>query len=381
MKFVIAPDSFKGSLTAKEVALAIKKGISKIFPTANFELVQMADGGEGTVQSLVDATAGKIISKEVVGPLGSKVVANYGLLGNSKTAVIEMAEASGIGYINKTTANPLITTTFGTGQLIIDALDHDVDEIILGIGGSATNDGGAGMAQAIGVHLLDSMGQELPFGGAALLQLAKIDTNNLDSRLNNVKIVIASDVNNPLTGKKGASAVFGPQKGATPEMVQQLDKSLVHYSKILQKYLHKDVATLPGAGAAGGLGAGLLAFTTAKMEHGIDIVVNYSNLKSKVQDADFIITGEGGIDFQTQYGKTPFGVAKAAKSIAPNAPVIALAGYVGKGVDVLYQNNVMDAIFSTVSGAKTLDRAFKDSQADIAQTSENIARLIKKLTH
>ncbi|MDN7145500.1 glycerate kinase [Liquorilactobacillus mali] len=379
MKFVIAPDSFKGSLTAKEVALAIKKGISKIFPTAIFELVPMADGGEGTVQSLVDATDGTIISREVTGPLGNKVTAKYGLLGNSKTAVIEMAEASGIGYIDKATANPLITTTFGTGQLIIDALDHNVEEIILGIGGSATNDGGAGMAQAIGVHLLDAKGKDLPFGGAALSHLAKIDISNLDDRLTKVKIVIASDVTNPLTGKNGASAVFGPQKGATPEMVQQLDKSLIHYSEILQKYLNKDVAALPGAGAAGGLGAGLLAFTTAQMKHGIDIVVNYSNLKNKVRDADFVITGEGGIDFQTQYGKTPFGVAQASKSISPNTPVIVLAGYVGKDVDVLYQDNVIDAIFSTVSGVKSLERAFKDSQDDIAQTSENIARLINAL--
>ncbi|MDN2453815.1 glycerate kinase [Lactobacillus sp. UCMA15818] len=379
MKFVIAPDSFKGSLTAKEVALAIKKGISKIFPTAVFELVPMADGGEGTVQSLVDATNGTIISKEVTGPLGKKVTANYGLLGNSKTAVIEMAEASGIGYINKTTANPLITTTFGTGQLILDALDHNVEEIILGIGGSATNDGGAGMAQAIGVHLLDSKEKELPFGGAALIRLAKIDTQNIDCRLSKVKIVIASDVTNPLTGKNGASAVFGPQKGATAKMVQQLDESLVHYSKMLQKYLKKNVAALPGAGAAGGLGAGLLAFTTAQMKHGIDIVVDYSNLKNKIQDADFIITGEGGIDFQTKYGKTPFGVAQTAKSISPNSPVIALAGYVGKDVDALYQDNVIDAIFSTVSGAKSLECAFKDSEADIAQTSENIARLINTL--
>ncbi|MDV7757310.1 glycerate kinase family protein [Liquorilactobacillus mali] len=379
MKFVIAPDSFKGSLTAKEVALAIKKGISKIFPTAIFELVPMADGGEGTVQSLVDATDGTIISKEVTGPLGNKVTAKYGLLGNSKTAVIEMAEASGIGYIDKATANPLITTTFGTGQLIIDALDHNVEEIILGIGGSATNDGGAGMAQAIGVHLLDAKGKELPFGGAALAHLAKIDTSNIDDRLTKVKIVIASDVTNPLTGKNGASAVFGPQKGATPKMVQQLDKSLIHYSEILQKSLNKDVAALPGAGAAGGLGAGMLAFTTAQMKHGIDIVVNYTNLKNKVHGVDFVITGEGGIDFQTQYGKTPFGVAQASKSISPNIPVIALAGYVGKDIDVLYQDNVIDAIFSTVSGAKSLERAFKDGQNDITQTSENIARLINVL--
>lgn len=376
MKFVIAPDSFKGSMTAKEVAEAIAEGISKVFPAAEYELIPMADGGEGTVQSLVDATAGKLLTKEVTGPLAKKVTATYGLLGNGKTAVIEMAEASGIGYVDEQTKDPLKTTTYGTGELIIDALNHGVSSIILGIGGSATNDGGAGMAQAIGVSLLDAANHELGLGGGELNKLHHIDTTQIDKRLANTEILIASDVVNPLVGPNGASAVFGPQKGATPEMVKTLDSNLKHYASIIEQELGKSLAEFPGAGAAGGLGAGLLAFTQSKMAKGIDIVVEYSHLKERAKDADFVFTGEGGIDFQTKFGKTPYGVALATKKTAPNAPVIALAGNVGKKIADLYQKDAIDAIFATVSGAKSLKQAFEDGSKDIAQTAENIARLI-----
>ncbi|KRL97716.1 glycerate kinase [Liquorilactobacillus satsumensis] len=377
MKFVIAPDSFKGSLTAKEVADAIQNGIQKVFPTANFVKVPMADGGEGTVQSLVDASQGTLITKKVTGPLGKQVNATYGLLGDGNTAVIEMAEASGIGYVTEQTRDPLRATTFGTGELILDALDHQVSKIILGIGGSATNDGGAGMAQALGIKLLDVNGQPLQFGGGALQKLHTIDLSQRDPRIAATNILIASDVVNPLVGPQGASAVFGPQKGATPAMVAQLDHNLAHYARIVQEATGKDLAAFPGAGAAGGLGAGLLAFTNAKLKKGIEIVVDYTHLKEKAVDADFVFTGEGGIDFQTQYGKTPFGVALATRTVAPNAPVIALAGNVGEKVDVLYQKGIFTAIFATVSGAKSLSAAFADGRADIAQTAENIARLIK----
>ncbi|KRL88099.1 glycerate kinase [Lacticaseibacillus pantheris DSM 15945 = JCM 12539 = NBRC 106106] len=379
MKFVIAPDSFKGGLTAKEAATAMATGIRRVFPDAEYALVPMADGGEGTVQSLVDATDGQLLTATVTGPLGDPVTATYGLLGDGKTAVIEMAAASGIQFVDDTTHNPLVTTTYGTGELIRAALGKGVSKIILGIGGSATNDGGAGMAQAIGIHLRDARGQELPYGGAALANLATVDVSERDPRLADVELLIASDVTNPLVGDTGASAVFGPQKGATPDMVATLDAALGHYADVIHAQMGPDLAQAPGAGAAGGLGAGLMAFTHATMAHGIDIVVEYSGLKQQAADADFVFTGEGGIDFQTQYGKTPYGVAQATKSVAPHAPVVVLAGNVGKGVDVLYRRDAIDAIFCTVAGAKPLPQAIADGAHDVAQTAENVARMIAAL--
>ncbi len=380
MKFVIAPDSFKGGLTAKEAAQAIKNGLSRVYPDANYELVPMADGGEGTVQSLVDATHGKLFTEQVTGPLGTQVTADFGILGDGKIGVIEMSQASGIQYVDDKTKNPLVTTTYGTGELIERALDHGINKLILGIGGSATNDGGAGMAQAIGVRLLNQHGDELKFGGGALETLAHIDTTQVDPRIKDLEILIASDVTNPLVGQEGASAAFGPQKGATPEMVQTLDQNLSHYAAVIKDELGKDLADFPGAGAAGGLGAGLLAFTNATMRKGVDIVIEYSGFKEKARDADFVFTGEGGIDFQTKFGKTPYGVALATKSVSPNAPVIVIAGSVGDGISELYSEKSIDAIFTSVAGVKTLEEALKDASHDIAQVAENIGRLIQKAT-
>lgn len=379
MKFVLAPDSFKGSLTAKQVADAMHEGLTRVFPDADYELVPMADGGEGTVQSLVDATHGHLIKKQVHNPLNKLSDAYYGILGDGETAVIEMSQASGIQYVNDQTHNPLITTTYGTGELMLDAFDQGVKKIILGIGGSATNDGGAGMAQALGAHLLDKDGKELPFGGGALDQLDHIDVSDVDSRVANVKVLIASDVTNPLTGPDGASAVFGPQKGATPEMVKKLDANLHHYAEVIKRDLHKDLEKKPGAGAAGGLGTGLMAFTNSEMAKGIDLVVQFTHLKDRAKGADFVFTGEGGIDFQTKFGKTPYGVALATKEVAPDAPVIVLAGNIGKDINTLYGKNAMDAIFSTPAGAKTLDQAIKDGPHDIALTAENVGRLLKSV--
>ncbi|QFR23509.1 glycerate kinase family protein [Schleiferilactobacillus harbinensis] len=376
MKFVLAPDSFKGGRSAIEVATAMKTGLSKVFPDAEYDLVPMADGGEGTVQSLVDATHGEIINVSVTGPLGNKVIARYGMLGDGTTAAIEMAQASGIQYVDDTTHNPMITTTYGTGEMILDALDHGAKEIILGIGGSATNDGGAGMAQAIGVHLRDIEGNELEYGGGQLDKLATIDTREIDPRIPKTKILIASDVTNPLVGETGSSAVFGPQKGATPEMVKILDANLAHYAAVIKHELNKDLAQAPGAGAAGGLGAGLMAFTNSQMEKGVDIVIEYTHLKERAKDADFVFTGEGGIDSQTQYGKTPFGVALATKSVAPKAPVIVLSGNIGDGLNVLYRPDAIDAIFPTATAAKSLEKAIADAASDIEMVSENIGRLI-----
>lgn len=371
--FVLAPDSFKESMTAKEVCKAMESGLKKVYPDANFIHVPMADGGEGTTQSLVDATNGTLYSCQVTGPLGDKVTAHYGILGDKTTAVIEMASASGIQLISKEKRNPLITTTYGTGELILACLKHDVKKIILGIGGSATNDGGAGMAQALGVKFYDKDHKILSKGGGALAELVKIDVTDINPALNTVQFIVASDVTNPLCGEKGASNVFGPQKGATPEMVKQLDNNLKHYASIIQSQLGKDVATIPGAGAAGGLGAGLMAFTNSKMERGIDIVIQYSDLKNKLKGADFCFTGEGGIDFQTKFGKTPYGVAQVAKNLS--IPVIALAGTVGKNINELYPEGI-DAIFGIIPCAANIEDLLDSGFCNVERTSENIARLI-----
>ena len=372
-KYVVAPDSFKESMTAKEVCDAMEKGIKKADSAAEVIKVPMADGGEGTVDSLVDATNGQRVIVEVTGPLGNKISAYYGILGNGTTAVIEMAKASGLEIVEKKKRNPMITTTFGTGELIRDALDHNVKEIIIGLGGSSTNDGGSGMAQALGAKLLDQNNHQISFGGGNLNKLDKIDISNLDSRLQDVKIILASDVTNPLIGKDGASRVFGSQKGATPEMVEKLENNLQHYAKIIKRDLNKDVASVSGAGAAGGLGAGLMAFTTCKMRQGVDIAIEVTKLEEKVKSADYVFTGEGGTDFQTKFGKTPYGVAKLGKKY--HKPVISLAGYLGEGIDSLYSEG-FTAIFGIIPGACDLSTALKNGPSNVARTTENIVRLL-----
>ena len=372
-KYVVAPDSFKESMTAKEVCDAMEKGIKKADSAAEVIKVPMADGGEGTVDSLVDATNGQRVIVEVTGPLGNKISAYYGILGNGTTAVIEMAKASGLEIVEKKKRNPMITTTFGTGELIRDALDHNVKEIIIGLGGSSTNDGGSGMAQALGAKLLDQNNHQIPFGGGNLDKLDKIDISNLDSRLQDVKIILASDVTNPLIGKDGASRVFGPQKGATPEMVEKLENNLQHYAKIVKRDLNKEVALVSGAGAAGGLGAGLIAFTTCEMRRGVDLAIEVTKLEEKIRDADYVFTGEGGTDFQTKFGKTPYGVAKLGKKY--HKPVISLAGYLGEGIDSLYSEG-FTAIFGIIPGACDLSTALKNGPSNVARTTENIVRLL-----
>lgn len=375
MKFVIAPDSFKGSLTAKEAATAMANGIRRVFPHADYQLVPMADGGEGTVQALVDATGGQIIRATVHDPFDRTTVASYGLLGDGKTAVIEMAAASGLQFVNDQNRNPLVTSTYGTGELILDAISRGVKQIIVGLGGSATVDGGAGMAQALGIRLLDVAGNEIAHGGGALNRLARVDISKLAPGLSRVKILLASDVTNPLTGEQGAARVFGPQKGATPEMVATLDKNLSHFSAVVKRDCGSSPASIAGAGAAGGLGFGLLAFTAAEIHRGVDLVLRFTDFAHRVAGADYVFTGEGQIDFQTQFGKTPLGVSRLARQVVPGVPVIALAGSIGQGVAVL--NDDFTAIFATPTGAKDLSQAIADAPADIAQTAENVARLIK----
>ncbi len=376
--FVLAPDSFKESMTAKEVCIAMEKGLKKVFPEANYIHVPMADGGEGTMQSLIDATQGDIYSLTVTGPLGTPVQAAYGITGDGATGVIEMASASGIHFVNAQTKNPLIATTFGTGELILACLNKGVKKVILGIGGSATNDGGAGMAEALGVKFYDVDANLLPQGGGGLDKLAIIDTTGIDPRIAGVELIVACDVTNPLCGKEGASAVFGPQKGATPEMVAQLDSNLAHYASVINSLLGRDIAEIPGAGAAGGLGAGLMAFTTCTLQKGIDIVIEYTQLREKLAGADYCFTGEGKIDSQTRFGKTPQGVAQTAKD--QQVPVIAVAGCVGEGINTLYDTGI-DTIFPSIPAADDLETILQQGTDNIERTCENIARLMRLVSH
>lgn len=338
MKIVVAPDSFKGSLTAIEVSDAIEQGVREIFPEAEIVKIPMADGGDGTVQCLVNATGGEILRKKVTGPLGDEVLASYGILGDKKTAVIEMAEASGLTLVPENKRNPLITTTYGTGQLIKAVLDQGCRKMIIGIGGSATNDGGAGMVQALGVKLLDRDRREIGFGGGELKNIFRIDTKYLDKRLSETKVLIASDVSNPLCGPKGATRVYGPQKGATPEMIKKLEESLAYFAELIKRDLNKDVKDIPGAGAAGGLGVSLIAFLDAELRPGIEIIIEAVQLEEAIKDADLVVTGEGKIDSQTIYGKAPIGVAKIAKKY--KVPVMAIAAILGENADIVYQHGI-----------------------------------------
>lgn len=368
--FALAPDSFKGSMTAKEVCNAMEMGIRRVFPDAVCIKIPMADGGEGTVQSLVDAVGGTIYVQKVTGPAGAAVDAQYGILGDGETAVIEMAAASGLYLIDESLRNPYYTTTYGTGELVKVCLDKGIKRIILGMGGSATNDGGCGFAQALGARFLDEEGNELPFGGKALKKLYKIDVSGLDKRLNDIEIEVASDVTNPLCGKLGASYVFGKQKGATPEMMEILDEALAHYSDAIKSQLGKDVKDIPGAGAAGGLGAGLLAFTNAKLVRGIDIAIDYTHLQEKIRQADIVFTGEGSINSQTCYGKVPYGVALLAKQEGKR--VIAVTGNLESGTDTSY----FDAVFPILPKVMGLNEALSKGRENVENTMENIAKLM-----
>ncbi|WP_162047151.1 glycerate kinase [Vibrio taketomensis] len=374
MKIVIAPDSYKESLSAMDVAIAIEQGFKQILPNAEYVKLPMADGGEGTVQSLVDATGGDIIEHVVTGPLGQTVTGFYGLLGDGKTAIIEMAAASGLHLVEPEKRNPMITTTFGTGELILAALDKGVEHIIVGIGGSATNDGGLGMAQALGIRLLDETGESLGFGGGELAKLHTIDMLAIDPRLAKIRLEVACDVNNPLCGEKGASQVFGPQKGATPQMVAQLDSNLAHYAEVIKQQLGHDVLNRPGAGAAGGLGAALMGLFNAELRPGIEIVMDAVNLLDVVADADLVITGEGRIDSQTIHGKTPIGVARTAKK--HHVPVIGIAGSLTHDCGVVHEHGI-DAVFSVVNGAIDLPTALSQAAQNIELTARNVAATLQ----
>lgn len=374
MKIVIAPDSWKESLSALEVATAIEDGFRQIFPDAEVVKIPMADGGEGTVEAMVAATQGRIVTLSVTGPLGEPVEAFYGLSGDEKQAFIEMAAASGLESVPTARRDPRITTSWGTGELIRHALDAGVRHIIIGLGGSATNDGGAGMVQALGAGLLDAQGEQIAGGGEALSQLERIDTRRLDPRLAECRIEVACDVTNPLTGEEGATAVFGPQKGATPDMIRQLDEALTHYGKIIERDLDKSVLTLKGGGAAGGMGVALYAFCGAELRQGVEIVTEALSLDAAVRHADLVITGEGRIDSQTIHGKVPIGVARVAKRY--DIPVIGIAGSLTKDVGVVYDHG-LDAIFSVIPRICTLDEALENAADNLRMNARNIAAVMK----
>lgn len=374
MKFVLAPDSFKESMTSKEACDAMERGIKKVINDAQCIKVPMADGGEGTVEALAYGTKGKIKKVFVTGPLGKdKVNASYGIFGDGKRAIIEMAEASGIRLVKRELRNPLITTTYGTGELILDVIDNGAKHIIIGIGGSATNDGGAGMLQALGGKLLDKEGNELGFGGVELLKLHKIDLSTLDSRIKDINFEVACDVTNPLIGENGASYIFGKQKGASKEDMKVLDKALTNYAEVIKRDLGIDVRYVEGAGAAGGLGAALLVFLNGKLKSGIELVIKHTELEEKLKDADYVFTGEGAIDSQTIYGKTPMGVAMVAKK--HGVKTIAFAGKVGDGVENLYDIGIK-SIFSIMREVESLDEALKNGIENLEKTTEAVVRLL-----
>ncbi|EOW9361566.1 glycerate kinase [Vibrio cholerae] len=372
MKVVIAPDSFKESLTAKQVCDAIQAGLARVWHDAKFVAIPVADGGEGTVQSLVDATQGRLVEVKVMGPQGKRVEAFYGMLGDNQTAVIEMAAASGLHHVPVAQRDPKLTTSFGTGELIRHALDQGVTKLIIGLGGSATNDGGVGMLAALGARFTNADGDPIQLTGGGLRELTHIDLQDFDPRLQNCDILVACDVNNPLCGDKGASAVFGPQKGATPEDVQLLDGALRQFGLLTEKVTGKMVLESAGAGAAGGMGAALLAYTQARLRPGIEIVLETVQLAHQVSDADLVITGEGRIDSQTVHGKTPMGVAKVAKRF--DVPVLALCGCTGDNYQAVYQCGI-DAVLAAVPRAMSLDDALKESDFNLADLAENVARL------
>ena len=378
MKIIIAPDSFKESLTALQAADAIKEGLSRRLPDAQMVTIPVADGGEGTMETLISSYGGQQFQYDVLGPLDERVTASFGLLNEGETAVIEMASASGLELTRPEQRNPLLTTTFGTGELIIAALDKGVKRIIIGLGGSATNDGGVGMMSALGARFLDRQGQELAKGGAALADLESIDLSGLDPRIAATEFIVACDVDNPLTGEQGASAVFGPQKGASPQQVDSLDQALTQYAHVISSQMGISVNSVPGAGAAGGMGAALIAFMNATLKPGVELVLDFVNFDHAIQNASLVITGEGRIDGQSIHGKTPVGVAQAAK--AYGIPVIAIAGSLGDGVELVY-NCGIDAVYSITQKPVTLQEALETGYDNLVKTAENIARTLTLKSH
>lgn len=371
MKIIIAPDSFKGSLSAIAGAKAIDKGIKKVFAEAETVLLPIGDGGEGTMETLVAATGGKIKKVLVTGPMNNKIEAAYGVLGDGVTCVIEMASASGLHLVPEEKLSPLQATTYGTGELILEALDDGYSSFIIGLGGSATNDGGAGMLQALGMKLLGDSGDEIGFGGGELQKVNKIDLTGFDQRISQGRFIIASDVQNPLIGPEGASHIFGPQKGASPDEVELLDINLKKWADEILKATRVRLHDKPGAGAAGGIGGAFQAFFPVEMRRGVDVVLDYIGLDQELQGADLIITGEGKVDYQTAFGKTPLGVAQRAN--AKGVPTVILAGSVGKGTEVLHNFGVV-SICSIINTPMSLKEAMENAAELLEESAEQVVR-------
>ncbi|MFL6636811.1 MAG: glycerate kinase [Massilia sp.] len=368
MKIVIAPDSFKESLTALQVADAIEAGMREIWPDARYVKVPVADGGEGTVQALIDATGGRRVDVRVTGPLGQTVDAFYGVSGD--LAVIEMAAASGLEGVPPDLRDPRTATSRGTGELIRAALDAGARRFILGVGGSATNDGGAGMLQGLGVRLLDADGRDLGPGGAELARLARIDLAGFEPRVREAEFRIACDVDNPLVGPRGASAVFGPQKGATPAMVDQLDAALAHYADVIRRDLGQDIAQRPGAGAGGGIAAAMVVFLNGDLKPGVEIVLDAVGLDAVVRDADLVVTGEGRIDGQTVHGKTPMGVAKVARR--HGKPVVAIGGSLAVDADAVHAQGI-EVVVAAVARPCAVAEALAAAEHNVRRAARNLA--------
>ena len=373
MKILVAPQEFKGSISALSVAEAAETGVMRVFPEAEVVLCPVADGGDGTLETLVEVSGGEVRTCSVQNPIGETITAQWGAMGDGVTAVIEMARTSGLALLSLDERDPLNSSTFGLGQAILEALNQGFRKFIVGIGGSATNDAGAGMAQAMGATLLNAEGKSIPFGGAALADLRSIDISKMDTRIENSQFMVACDVSNPLTGDEGASAVYGPQKGATPEMVAQLDNALLNFAEIVKKDIGKNVSEISGAGAAGGLGAGMLAFMGAELKAGVDIVLETVQLREKLSDVDLVITGEGGMDFQTVYNKAPIGVARIAGEF--NIPTIAIAGLLGQNFTVVHDHGIRAAT-SIVDGPISLEESSERASELISNSVEESLRFI-----
>jgi len=372
MRIVVAPNAFKGSLSALAAAKAIADGIRIADPEADLILVPIADGGDGTVDALVAGADGQHRVLRVRGPLTDPVDADYGVIDGGKTAVIEMAKAAGLALVPQDKRDPRVTTTYGVGELLQQAYEGGARHFIVGIGGSATNDGGAGMAQALGYHLLDAQGHELPPGGLALQNLARIHVGGVHANWNDAQVDVACDVTNPLTGPSGASAVYGPQKGATPEMVAELDAALKHFAEIIRRDLGVDVEPLPGAGAAGGLGAGLVAFTGARLRPGAEMVLEALKLDDRIKGADLVITGEGRLDSQTaRFGKGPAAVARHARKAG--IPVVALAGGIADEAELAL---LFDGLEATVVEPCTLEDAIAQAEPLLLRAANRVMRLL-----
>ncbi|MCH8988829.1 MAG: glycerate kinase [Chloroflexi bacterium] len=372
MKIVIAPQGFKGGISGLEAAQAIARGVLAAVPDAETVLLPVADGGDGTLHALVDATGGEIFTSTVTGPINQQVEAQWGVMGDGRTAVIEMARASGLSMVPARRRNPKVTTTLGTGEILKEALQRGYSRVIVGLGGSATNDGGAGMATALGARFLDSSGNALPSGGAALARLDRIDTSGLLDRIAGAEIVAATDVTNPLCGPTGASAIFGPQKGASKEVVAELDAALLNFAQVVKRDTGRDVLDIPGAGAAGGLGAGLIAFAGAEIQSGIDMVCQVLDFDSHLAGADLVITGEGRADRSTVFDKAPVGVARHAR--AHGVPTVLLAGSLGEGHEELYEHGVA-SVLCISDGVMTLEQALSRTGEMLEGTAERAVRL------